>query len=315
MPLEVIEVDGLATVQDVSRSGWRKFGVPASGAMDAFALRAANLLAGNDPNCAAVEIGMGSIAFRALRDCVIAAAGAGFGLSVYIWEFPLWSSCYVRAGWMIRLEKLDFGMWAYLAVSGGVQTPPVLGSASTYLRGPFGGFNGRRLEAGDVLFTGIPPRPLEALAARTLPESARPAYSDNPTLEVVVGPQENYFTDESIETFLSSEYTVSSTSDRMGYRLEGAALTHCGKPELLSEGMTMGAVQVPADGQPIVMMADSPTTGGYPKIATVISADLPLLAQCAPGKSRLCFRSTTVGRAQMKYRRLMRGLEKIEEEE
>ncbi len=314
MPLEVIEVNGIATVQDLGRSGWRKFGVPASGAMDAFALRAANLLAGNAPNTPAIEVGMGCIAFRALRDCVIAAAGAGFGLSVYIWDFPLWSSCYVRAGWTIRLEKLDSGMWAYLAVSGGVQTPPVLGSASTYLRGPFGGFNGRRLEAGDVLRFGTSSRPFEALAARTLPESARPAYSDHPTLEVILGPQETHFTDESIESFLSSEYTVSSASDRMGYRLEGAALTCCGKPELLSEGMTMGAVQVPADGQPIVMMADSPTTGGYPKIATVISADLPLLAQCVPGRSKLRFQKTTMAKAQKKYREKMSGLEMVVEE-
>jgi len=314
MSLEVLEIDGFATIQDSGRLSWRKFGVPTSGAMDAFAFRAANLLVGNDPNCAAIEIGLGDISFRALHDCVVSVAGIGFDLSIYIWDFPLWSSYYVRGGWMIRLTKLDYGMWAYLAIAGGVQTPPVLGSSSTYLRGPFGGIDGRRLQIGDVLKSGTPSRPLNDLAARTLPEEARPLYSDNPILDVIIGPQENYFTEESIDTFFSSGYTVSTSSDRMGYRLEGTPLAHRGKTELISEGMTMGAIQVPSSGQPIIMMADSPTTGGYPKIGTVASADLPLLAQCVPGKSRIKFRKTTVTEAQKKYRELMSGVEMIVEE-
>jgi biotin-dependent carboxylase-like uncharacterized protein len=251
---------------------------------------------------------------RALHNCIVAVTGAGYGLSVYIWDFPLWSSYYVRAGWTIRLNKLDSGMWAYIAISGGVQTQPVLDSVSTNLRGHFGGLDGRQLQVGDVLRSGTPSRHPNELAARTLPESARPAYSDTPTVDVIMGPQEKYFTDESIATFLSSEYSVSSTSDRMGYRLEGAALKHRNKSELISEGMTMGAIQVPASGQPIVMMADSPTTGGYPKIGTVVSADLPLLAQCVPGRSKIRFRETTVTKAQRKVRELVGGLEKIVEE-
>jgi len=314
MSLEVLVANGLATIQDSGRIGWRKFGVPTSGAMDTFAFRATNLLAGNDPNCAAIEIGLGDITFRALRDCVVSVAGVGFGLSVYIWDFPLWSSYYIRAGWTIRLTKLDFGMWVYLSMAGGVQTSPLLGFSSTYLRGPFGGLDGRQLQTGDVLKSGTPFRSLNDLAARTLPEAARPLYSDDPTLDVIMGPQENYFTEESIETFFSSEYTVSRTSDRMGYRLEGAPLTHRSKTELISEGMTMGAVQVPLSGQPIVMMADSPTTGGYPKIGSVSSADLPLLAQCVPGKSKIRFRRTTIAKAQKKYHKLMSGLERIVEE-
>ena len=123
-----------------------------------------------------------------------------------------------------------------------------------------------------------------------------------------MGPQTKHFTDESIETFLSSEYSVSLTSDRMGYRLEGPALIYRNKTELISEGMTSGAIQVPPSGQPIVMMADCPTTGGYPKIGTVASADLPLLAQCIPIKSRIRFRETTVIKAQETYRLMMNGL-------
>jgi antagonist of KipI len=152
------------------------------------------------------------------------------------------------------------------------------------------------------------------LAARTLPEEERPAYTQNPTIDVIMGPQTNYFTNESLEDFLSKEYSVSPTSDRMGYRLEGPALTQRNKTELISEGMTFGAIQVPPNGQPIVMMADGPATGGYPKIGTVASADLPLLSQCMPKKSRIRFQETTVEEAQKKYRLLMNGLDKIVEE-
>lgn len=315
MSLEVVEVSGLATIQDSGRTGWRRFGVPSSGPMDVFAFYTANRLAGNDSCCAAIEIGLGDITLRAKRDCVVAVAGVGYGLSIYVWDFPLWSSYYVRAGWTIRLNKLDSGMWAYLAISGGVQAQPVLDSVSTNLRGHFGGLDGRQLQGGDVLRSGNPSLSLNELAARTLSESARPIYSDNPVIDFIRGPQEKYFTDESISTFMSQEYSVSTTSDRMGYRLEGAALNHRSKAELISEGMTMGAIQVPSNGQPIVMMADSPTTGGYPKIGTVASADLPLLGQCVPGRSKIRFRETTVTKAQKKYRELMKGLNRIVEDE
>lgn len=311
MSLEVIEINALSTIQDSGRTGWRRFGVPTSGPMDAFAFHAANKLAGNVSNCAAIEIGLGDITLRALRDCVIAVAGVGFSLSIYVWDFPLWSSYYVRAGWTIRLNKLDSGMWAYLAISGGVLSQPVLDSVSTNLRGRFGGLDGRQLQVGDVLRAGTPSRSLNELAARTLPESAQPIYSDNPVVDFIIGPQEKYFAKESTAIFMSQEYTVSNTSDRMGYRLEGVPLIHRNKSELISEGMTMGAIQVPSNGQPIVMMADSPTTGGYPKIGTVASADLPLLAQCVPGKSKIRFRETTVAKAQKKYRELMKGLDRI----
>jgi antagonist of KipI len=311
MSLEVIEVSGLATIQDSGRTGWRRFGVPTSGPMDMFAFRAANALAGNTATSAVIEIGLGDITFRALRDCVISVAGVGYALSIYIWDFPLWSSYYVRSGWTIRLNKLDTGMWAYLAIAGGVQAQPVLGSRSTYLRGHFGGLNGTQLQVGDILRSETPSRSLNELAARSLSAEAFPVYSDNLIVDVILGPQEKYFTNESMSTFMEQEYSVSATSDRMGYRLAGAKLTHRNKVELISEGMAMGTIQVPSSGQPIVMMADSPTTGGYPKIGAVASADLPLLAQCVPNKSRIRFRETTITKAQEKYRAVFEGLQKI----
>ena len=308
MSLEVVDLSGLATIQDSGRKGWRRFGVPTSGPMDLFAFRAANALAGNPANFAVIEIGLGDITFRALQDCVIAVAGAGYNLAIYLWEFPLWSSFFVRGGWMIRFDKMDNGMWAYLAIAGGVQIQPVLGSRSTYLRGAFGGFEGRPLQAGDRIPTGKPSHAWDKLAARTLPIEARPSYSNDPIIDIIMGPQTKYFSDQGVETFLSSEYSISLTSDRMGYRLEGPSLTHRSKTELLSEGINFGAIQVPASGKPIVMMADCPTTGGYPKIAAVTSAGLPLLAQCIPNKSKIRFQETTMAKAQRKYRELMNGL-------
>jgi len=303
--LEVMDVSGLVTIQDLGRRAWRRFGVPLSGPMDAFAFQAANLLVGNPLNTAAVEIGTGELELITDRDCVAAAAGAGYSLSVYTWEFSLWDSCFVRTGWTIRLKKTGFGMWAYLAVAGGFDIPPILDSRSTYLRGGFGGLDGRLLQAGDQLKTGTPKSPLERLWARTLSPAARPAYGTSPSVEVVPGPQADHLTKEDFDRFLSNPYRVSTTSDRMGYRLEGIPLNRRNNADLVSEGMNVGSVQIPADGQPIVMMADGATTGGYPKIASVIHADLPLLAQCTPGRDSILFRTTTVEAAQEKYRSMM----------
>ncbi len=303
--LEVLDVSGFATIQDLGRSSWRRFGVPLSGPMDAFAFQAANLLAGNPLNTAALEIGAGEIELQADQDCVIATAGAGYSMSVYTWEFPLWGSCLVRAGWTIRMKKNGFGMWAYLALAGGFDLPPILNSYSTYLRGHFGGLDGRLLRAGDRLKGGIPKLPLADLSARTLDEEARPVYGETPSIEVIPGPQADYFTEQGLQMFLSSPYRVSTTSDRMGYRLEGTRLIPRDNVELISEGLNVGSIQVPADGQPIVMMADCATTGGYPKIASVIHADLPLLAQCTPGKDTVRFHTTTVEAAQERYRSIL----------
>lgn len=306
--LEILNVSGLATIQDLGRAGWRRFGVPVSGPMDSFAFQAANLLVGNSFGAAAIEIGAGEIELTATQDCVIAATGAGFSLSVYVWDFPLWDSCFVRAGWKIRLKKSGFGMWGYLSVAGGFDVPKILGSSSTYLRGNFGGLNGRFLQAGDSLQIGKLLRPLMELSARSLAEDARLNYPETPIVDVILGPQKNRFDEKSITTFLNETYKVSHSSDRMGYRLDGPKLNHIGGADLTSEGLTMGAIQIPADGQPIAMMADCAAAGGYPKIASIVSADLPLLAQCTPGKDSVRFRETTVEAAQEKYRVLMQKM-------
>ena len=306
--LEVLEAGGVATVQDGGRTGWRSFGVPASGPMDLFAFRAANMLAGNPPDTAALEFGGGDLVLRSTYDCVIAMAGAGYSLSVAIWDFSPWSSCFVRGGSTISLRRSGFGMWSYLALAGGIEVQPVLGSRSTYLRGHFGGLDGRLLQSGDVLRSGRAKPPLMEMAARSLAQDARPTYAESPTVDVIAGPQAEYFAPDCMGSFLSNPYKISPSSDRMGYRLEGPRLTQHNRAELTSEGLASGAIQVPADGQPIVMMADCATAGGYPKIATVISPDLPLLAQCTPGKDEVRFRQTTIESAQEKYRQMMHKL-------
>jgi antagonist of KipI len=185
----------------------------------------------------------------------------------------------------------------------------MLDSRSTNLRGRFGGLDGRALQTGDILRT-VPLRSSHEFVPHTLAEDVRLLYSDHQTIRVIMGPQAKNFTEESIARFLSKEYRVSTTSDRMGYRLEGPSLNLRDPKELVSEGMTYGSIQVPASGQPIVMMADGPTTGGYSKIGAVISADLPLLAQCVPNHSRIRFQTVTVANAQKKYRELMNGIDK-----
>lgn len=298
--LEALDVSGLVTFQDSGRHGWRSFGVPASGPMDWFACHIANLLTGNPSNAAVIEIGLGEAVFRAKHNCVLAVTGAGYEVSNYVWTFPLWTSFFARAGWVVHIKKKSGGNWAYLAAAGGFEVDSILGSRSTYLRGGLG----NAIQTGDVLQTGKPPRELLKLAARDFPAEKYMLYNQSPVIEVIAGPQKDGFTEEGFQTFLNSEYTLSKSFDRMGYRLEGSSIEHIKNANLISEGMTMGSVQIPANGQPIIMMADSPTTGGYPKIANVVKTGLPLLAQCEASVSKIRFAETTVQEAQEKYRKL-----------
>jgi len=311
--LEILEAGGLLTIQDAGRRGWQKFGVPVSGAMDWFAHRAANRLVGNPPDAAALEIGFGDLSLRALRDCVVAVTGAGFVTSTFAWTFPLWTSFVVHAGGTVRIMKDGDGNWAYLAVAGGIDVAPVLGSRSSYLRAGLG----QKLEVGDRLNLGKPSRSLDELAARTFSPDKIPAYSSLPVIEVIEGTQsDSHFRSDCHFAFFNNDYAISPSSDRMGYRLDGTPVIPTRSDELLSEGMTAGSIQIPASGQPIVMMADSPTTGGYPKIANVVTADLPVLAQVPFREGRIRFKMTTIEEAQARYRKMMRDLEDgIESEE
>lgn len=295
--LKLLEVTGVATLQDSGRRGWNKFGVPTSGPMDWFAYQAANSLLDNSPNSAVIELGLGELTFRALRNTTIAVTGAGYEVENYVWTFPLWTTFYVRAGWTVHVKKTSDGNWAYIAIAGGFDSPVIMNSRSTYLRGGIGS----ALKVGDVLHSFAPKTDLLKLAARDFPVNKYTRYSQIPIIDVIPAPQVDWFTPEGIRTFYESEYTLSPSFDRMGYRLQGSPIEKAIFKELISEGMTMGSIQIPADGQPIIMMADAPTAGGYPKIANVTRASLPLLAQCEAGVSKIRFRETTVEEAQEKY--------------
>jgi len=306
--LEVLEGGMLTTVQDLGRYGYQRYGVPVAGAMDPCALQVANALVENSLDEAALETTIVGPTLRATESCLIAVTGADLSFRVNGRPLPLWMAVFVRRGWIIEFGGRKTGCRAYLAVAGGIDVPPIMGSKSTYLRGGFGGFQGRALRGGDLIPVGQTAFHLPSLAGKEFPQGRIRGYSDAPEVHVVLGPQDDYFTEEGITTFLSSEYEVTPTSDRMGYRLQGPEIAHKGRADIISDGIVLGAVQVPADRQPIVLMADRQTTGGYPKIATVISADVPLLAQCMPGASTVTFKAITVEEAQACYRRMMAAL-------
>ena len=311
MSFQVLSPGFLTTVQDAGRFGWQRFGVSPSGPMDWFALRAANRLVDNPPASAALEFALDGLAVRLNGDCLVAGAGRGYRLRIGGRGIGLWMAAWARSGEVIEVvAEAGGGRWGYLALAGGVEVPLVLGSRSTYLRAGLGGLSGRALQAGDILPTGSADlKRLKALAGRWLPPTYRPAFADRATLAVIPGPQADWFDAGSQRSFYASEYTVSAASDRMGYRLEGAAL-HLNNPsELLSEGMPVGSVQVASDGQPMVMMSDHGTTGGYPKIAVVCTADMPLLAQVPLGKGQVRFRAVGVPEAQAAYRAMIDQIE------
>lgn len=294
MSLIIQQPSALMTIQDGGRQGYQRFGMPESGPMDWWAFRAANVLVGNQPGAACVEAGFSSAEFCVEQHSLMAACGAGYRLCVNHREMPLWMAFIGRPGDCIRLEKVSGGNWAYLAVGGGFQSTVWMGSRSTY---PAAGL-GKLLTVGDRLPILARSGERVICAGRSIPKSLQPPYASEPCIRVIFGPHQIRFLQSSRETFMADTYQVSTRSDRMGYRLEGPQLAHQDGADLVSQGMVLGAVQVPGDGQPIVMMPDHPTTGGYTCIATVAKVDLPLLAQTEPGRGALRFTPIAVNAAQ-----------------
>jgi KipI family sensor histidine kinase inhibitor len=287
--VEVIAPGLLTTVQDTGRFGYRRLGVTWAGPMDATAHREANQAVGNATDAATLECTISGPTLRFLTTTRFAVVGADLGAllersDLGAWPVPLGVSVLARAGNVLTFAGRRSGCRCCLAFAGGLDVPVVLGSRSTDLPAGFGGFEGRALRAGDVLSLGPPPREASETGARH-----EPSPSTTPTLRVILGPQADCLTPESLPRFLGESYDVAATSDRVGCRLSGPRLVHRGAAEIASEGMLPGSVQIPPDGQPIVMMADAPTTGGYPKVATVIAADLERLAQIVPGAGRVRF--------------------------
>jgi allophanate hydrolase len=273
------------TVQGARRTGYQDVGVPGSGPLDVLSFRRANALVGNAPDTAALELLVQGPACEVAAPAVrIALAGCGAAIEVRSGNpqaIPAGRSVRLVRGDVFRIGALADSACAYLAVEGGLDVPLVLGSVSTYVRGAMGGFEGRRLQKGDIV-------PLRLASVEERDESALPGPLElglDEPVRVVLGPQRDYFTDEALQTFLTSAYTVSPQSDRMGFRLDGPKLAHAKGYDIVSDGVMPGSIQVPGSGQPIILMADHQTTGGYPKIATVVSADLPLVARRRPGRT------------------------------
>ena len=296
--IEVLEAGLLTTIQDEGRRGRRHLGVPWCGTLDAGAAGRANAAVGNLAEAAVLEGTASGPTLRFLATTRFAVAGADLGAvleraDLGSWSVPMGRAVVARAGNVLSMRDRRAGLRAYVACAGGIDVPAVLGSRATDLVAGFGGLAGRALRAGDLLSLGRPtpgrPELGDGPAAETSPAPV--------TVRVVAGPQDDMFTEDARARLEDETYEVGPVSDRAGCRLLGPRLAHRGPGEILTDGMVPGCIQVPPDGQPIVMMQDGPTTGGYPKIATVVTADLARLAQLGPG-DRLRFRLVAVEEAQ-----------------
>ncbi|HEU5321244.1 MAG TPA: biotin-dependent carboxyltransferase family protein [Methylomirabilota bacterium] len=290
--IRILDPGPQTTVQDLGRPGQLRYGVPPSGPMDARAFVLANRLAGNPDGAAGLECTLAGPRFVTDAPCAIAVTGAEVPVTVDGAEAPMWATLPLRAGATVRVGAARAGVRAYVAFAGGLDVPLVLGSRSTYLRGRLGGVEGRALRKDDVLRLG----PAGRVRTRRLAEGDRPALAAAPEVRVVLGPQADRFTDEGIAAFLGGPYELLPQSDRMGARLAGPRVAHARGHDIVSDGIALGAVQVPGDGQPIVLLVDRQSTGGYTKIATACSFDIGRIAQVKPG-GRVRFRAVDVGEA------------------
>jgi antagonist of KipI len=281
------------TIQDLGRLNAISAGVQPGGAMDRFAHSAANLLVGNDPGQATLECTFTGPSLVAEHACVIAITGADFDLQINGAAAPSWTGLFLAPGDRLTFGTRRAGARIYIAIAGGIEADRWLGSASTNILAARGGKRGRPLKSGDTISTaGGQSSP--AVAGRNLPEALRPDYGEH-TLHAIAGPQAKRLSPEGRGLLFGAPYRVSGESDRMGYRLEGPMLPTSGE-ELLSFGLVSGAVQVPRNGQPILLMADCQTAGGYPVVATVVTASLPVAAQLLPG-DEVRFAEVTLERA------------------
>lgn len=279
--LRVIQAGPYSTVQDAGRFGSQRFGISPAGAADPALLAIANALVGNPPDAAAIECTLMGDAYEVAAESARLAVAGGVALKIDGEAAAPWRSHRLTRGQKLRIGPCRTGLRFYVAVEGGIACAPVLGSRSTHARTGIGGIEGRRLKAGDAL-----PLAQDAVAARAElgfdPARLPPAPE---RLRVLLGPQDDYFMPAGIATFLGGDYAVARDADRMGCRLAGPAIAHAKGHNIISDGIPLGGIQVPGNGQPIVLMRDRQTTGGYPKIACLIGPDVARLAQKRPGEA------------------------------
>lgn len=287
------------TVQDMGREGQQKSGFHVSGVMDREAYQLGNMLVGNENYEGCLEYLLMGPTIRFTTDAVIALTGGNFQAKINDVEAPMYEAVPVKAGDELAFGFVKEGVWGYLSIAGGLDIPLSLGSRATDIASKLGGVEGRKIKDGDSIELNKTFSVLPRMEKRKLP---LPEYGNAETvLRVVMGPQEDYFSEKGIAAFLGTEYTVTDKCDRMGYRLEGEYIEHNEKgADIISDGIAYGAIQVPSQGQPIAMLADRQTTGGYTKIATIISTDIPKLVQ-SKSRSKVRFEKVSVEQAQQIY--------------
>lgn len=292
--IEVLEAGPYTSVQDRGRAGGQRYGLGTAGAMDDQSLALANALTGQPPGAAGIEIGPLPARFKVIDGEVrLALAGGVRGMSAQGKPVPLHETLLLSEGDVLALRACSQGVFTYLAFEGGLAGEPVFGSFSVHQRTAIGSPFPRALLPGDRLTVGQ--------AARSAERSLQPQQRLDVPLRVVLGPQDDHFARETVDLFLATEWKISATSDRMGYRLEGPVLAHKGSPNIISDGIAAGSVQIPGNGLPMLLLADRGTTGGYPKLATIITADLGRLAQ-APVGSKIRFAAVSIEEAQREAR-------------
>lgn len=298
------------TVQDKGRFGYQQMGIPISGALDPFAFRVANLLVGNPAESAVLEITIVGPQLAVLREVDVALTGAEMGFMLNHNPVECWKTIRVKPGDVINIQQVKSGCRGYLAVTGGINVPAVMGSCSTYVSGKLGGYKGRLLKKGDIMQRGegsLLDKP------RHLSESWIPHHSEEVLLRAIPGPQNDFF-DEGMEMFFQSKFMLTAKADRMGYRLQGSPIQLKEKmpKSIISEPTMPGGVQIPADGQPIILLAEQ-TVGGYTKIATIISPDLSRIAQAIPGDT-IQFEQVSLETAHRLYHEELNRMQTIAEQ-
>ncbi len=297
----------LTTVQDAGRSGFQQYGMPVSGAMDWISFRLANILVGNPTNEACLETTFMGPEIEFLESSEFAVTGAEIRITLNGEPIASNQNHIAHKGDILKLETAKNGFRNYIAFSGGIEVASIMGSKSTYMRGKLGGYKGRALQSNDELNCGIKP---SSFKHRKVTNALFQLPKAHNTIRVIPANEVNAFTFEGLQTFLDEVYTISPQSDRMGYRLNGKKIAHKEGADILSSGIANGTIQVPSHGEPIIMLADRQTVGGYTKIANVISADLPLLGQMKPG-DKIRFKEVNVYTAQQAYKDIIKELKSI----
>lgn len=309
--IKIIKAGFFTTIQDVGRTGYQKFGMPVAGVMDNFSYRIANYLAGNNEGEAVLETTFLGPELEFYEDMVIAVTGADMKPKLNGEEISMWKSIKVSKGDRLVMGGILSGIRSYIAFGGELDVQLVNNSKSTFVKSGIGGFNGRKLTDNDELDIKVSKN---AAAGRFLDAKFIPDFKNKNTIRVVMGPQDDYFTEEGISTFLNPKgYKITKEADRMGYRLDGEIIKHKEKADIISDGAVFGSIQVPANGKPIILMADRQTTGGYTKIATVISADLPKIAQMGYG-NEIVFEKVSLEKAHKIYKEYEGRLLSIKEQ-